>query len=72
LDIWVQRYGLSARETEVFELLAKGRNRVFISKALFISDNTTRTHMKNIYRKLDVHSQQELIDLLEEERKKPV
>ncbi|MEG0504364.1 MAG: helix-turn-helix transcriptional regulator, partial [Raoultibacter sp.] len=57
LDIWVQRYGLSARETEVFELLAKGRNRVFISKALFISDNTTRTHMKNIYRKLDVHSQ---------------
>lgn len=72
LDGWAKRYGLSARETEVFELLAKGRNRVFISKALFISDNTTRTHMKNIYRKLDVHSQQELIDLLEKEDRKPV
>lgn len=57
--------GLSARETEVFELLARGRNRDYISKALFISSNTTRTHMKSIYRKLDVHSHQELIDLLE-------
>lgn len=57
--------GLSARETEVFELLARGRNRDYISKNLFISSNTTRTHMKSIYRKLDVHSHQELIDLLE-------
>lgn len=65
LQEWAERYRLSARESEVFELLAKGRNRVYISKALFISDNTTRTHMKNIYRKLGVHSQQELIDLLE-------
>lgn len=62
---WAKRYRLSAREAEVFELLARGRNRVYISKTLFISDNTTRTHMKNVYRKLGVHSQQELIDLLE-------
>lgn len=68
LDGWAKRFGLSARETEVFELLAKGRNRVYISKTLFISDNTTRTHMKNVYRKLGVHSQQELIDLLEGKR----
>ncbi|MDR2380749.1 MAG: helix-turn-helix transcriptional regulator [Bifidobacteriaceae bacterium] len=65
LDEWVLRYHLSARETDVFKLLAKGRNRVYISKELFISDNTTRTHMKSIYRKLDIHSHQELIDLLE-------
>lgn len=65
LEEWAVRYGLSTRETEVFMLLAKGRNRVYISKELFISDNTTRTHMKNIYRKLEVHSQQELIDVLE-------
>lgn len=65
LEGWAKRFGLSARETEVFMLLAKGRNRVYISKELFISDNTTRTHMKNVYRKLGVHSQQELIDLLE-------
>lgn len=64
-DGWAERYGLSARETEVFALLARGRNRTYISKTLFVSDNTTRTHMKNIYRKLGVHSQQELIDLVE-------
>lgn len=67
---YAERFGLSAREREVFELLAKGRNRVHISQALFISDNTTRTHMKNVYRKLDVHSQQELIDLVERERER--
>ena len=61
--IWAERYDLSPREAEVFALLARGRNRAYISQALFISDNTTRTHMKSIYRKLDVHSQQELIDL---------
>lgn len=65
---YAERFGLSAREVEVFELLAKGRNRLHISQTLFISDNTTRTHMKNVYRKLDVHSQQELIDLVERER----
>ena len=69
LERLAERFQLSARETQVFELLAKGRNREHISKTLFISDNTTRTHMKNVYRKLDVHSQQELIDLLEASEK---
>lgn len=68
LQTWATRYGLSAREQEVFEMLARGRNRAYISKALVVSDNTTRTHMKNVYRKLGVHSQQELIDLVESGR----
>lgn len=63
----VERYHLSDRERDVFSLLIKGRNRTYISQTLFISDNTTRTHMRNIYRKLNVHSHQELIDVLEEE-----
>ena len=67
IDAIAQRYGFSPRETEVFELLAKGRNRVYISQKLVVSDNTTRTHMRNIYRKLEVHSQQELIDVLEKD-----
>lgn len=65
LDACSERFGLSAREREVFEMLARGRNRAYISKALVVSDNTTRTHMKNVYRKLGVHSQQELIDFVE-------
>lgn len=65
MERWAARYGLSARECEVFEMLARGRNRAYISKELVVSDNTTRTHMKNVYRKLGVHSQQELIDLVD-------
>lgn len=61
-----QRYGLTARESEVFHLLAQGLNRLAIARELVISDDTVRTHMRNIYRKLDVHSQQQLIALVRE------
>lgn len=59
--------GLSAREVEVVDLLLKGNTIAAISRKLFISENTTRGHMKRIYRKLNVHSRQELIDALERE-----
>ena len=36
-----------------------------IAKQLFISENTVRSHSKSIYKKLDIHSKQELLDLLE-------
>ncbi len=60
------RYGLTVREAEVFHLLAQGLNRPAIARELVISDNTVRTHMRSIYRKLDIHAQQELIDLVRE------
>ena len=56
---------LSHKETEVLFLLAKGRNSAAIQEALYISAGTANTHMRHIYRKLDVHSQHELIDLVE-------
>ena len=68
-DELIRRYGLSARESEVFALLARGRNLPYISEALFISKNTVRTHLKNIYQKLGVHDRQELIDLVEQASK---
>lgn len=58
---------LSPREIEVFFLLAKGRNRAFIREELVIGDETVKSHVKSIYRKTDVHFQQELIDLIEAE-----
>lgn len=63
--------GLSKREAEVFYLLAKGRNRSFISEQLVISESTAKTHIGRIYRKLGVHSQQALINMIEYERKSP-
>ena len=55
---------LTPRETEVFGLLAHGRSIPYVRDALFISRDTAATHAKHIYSKLDVHSRQELIDLV--------
>lgn len=57
-------YLLSRRETEVLFLLAKGKNSAAIQETLYISAGTANTHMRHIYRKLDVHSQQELMALI--------
>lgn len=57
--------GLTERETEIFVCMARGRNVGFIQEHFVISRNTVKTHVKRIYKKLGVHSQQELIDLAE-------
>ncbi|MEG1826500.1 MAG: LuxR C-terminal-related transcriptional regulator [Gordonibacter sp.] len=61
-----ERSALSPRESEVFTLMAKGRNADYIQGALVISGYTAKTHIANIYRKVEVHSLQELIDLVEQ------
>lgn len=60
------RYLLSRRETEVMFLLAKGHNAAFIQDKLCISKSTAKTHINHIYRKLDIHTQQELLNMVEE------
>ncbi len=59
------RNKLSARESEVFFYLAQGHTRASIAKRLFVSENTVREHVKSIYRKLHIHSKQQLIDLVD-------
>jgi DNA-binding CsgD family transcriptional regulator len=58
-------YLLTTREADLLYLLAKGRNTSHIAKQLFISEGTVHTHTWHIYRKLNVHTQQELIDLVD-------
>ena len=58
-------YLLSRRETEILFFLAKGHNAAYIQEKLFISEGTAKTHIRHIYRKLDVHSQQDLIRTVE-------
>ena len=60
-----QHYRLSARETEVMELIARGNTVARIAEQLVVPENTIRTHSKRIYAKLDIHKKQELVDLLE-------
>ena len=61
-----ERYGLTAREMEVFRLIAKGYSRPAICEELFISESTARSHAHHIYQKMGIHSRDELIALLEE------
>lgn len=61
-----ERYKLSERQQEVLFLMAQGRNAKYIESTLVISLSTVQTHIRNIYRKLGVHSRQELLDLIEE------
>lgn len=59
-----QAHGLTSREEEVLGYLAKGFGSPHIAKVLFISENTARSHMKAIYRKMAVGSRDELIELI--------
>ncbi len=55
---------LTPREIEVAGLILQGNTVSAIARKLFISENTVRGHTKNIYRKMEIHSKQELIDKL--------
>ncbi|MDE8704019.1 helix-turn-helix transcriptional regulator [Adlercreutzia equolifaciens] len=60
-----QRFGLTAREVDVLQLLARGRTASVIQERLVLSHNTVKSHLRHIYSKLGVHSQQQLIDLVD-------
>lgn len=66
-DAAVKRYGLTAREADVMRSLAHGNTAARAQADLGISYNTVKYHVKNVYVKMGVHSQQELIDLLGED-----
>ncbi len=47
---------LSPREREVIKMLDKGLDNLSLARRLYVSESTLRTHLRNIYRKLGVHS----------------
>jgi DNA-binding NarL/FixJ family response regulator len=54
-------YDLTQREKEVLTLLSEGNNYQEIADTIFISVDTVRHHIRNIYRKLHAHSQSEAV-----------
>jgi len=54
-------YNVTSREKEVLNLLSMGNNYKEIAGELFISVDTVRHHIRNIYRKLHVHSRSEAV-----------
>lgn len=63
-DSLANAYGLSKREHEIFGLVAKGYSSRWISESLCISISTVQTHTKSCYRKMGVHSKQDIIELV--------
>ena len=70
MDITVYRqslkdkFELSDRELEVLELLARGDSNNGIAERLHISVNTVKSHIKRIYKKLEISSRLQLMNLL--------
>lgn len=57
------KFGLTARETDVLLLVSEGRSYQKIADTLGISLGTVQGHVKCLYRKLGVHTKQEVIEL---------
>ena len=64
LDELAVKFGLTLRERELVTLVAQGLSNPDISERLFISTNTVKRHMNNIYRKIGIKSRYELLHLL--------
>lgn len=58
------RFGLTRREAVVLELVSLGRTVPQIAEEQCVSPNTVRTHTKGLYRKLDCHTKQDVIDVV--------
>lgn len=67
-EMIAEDYSLTRREAEVLPYLARGRSAKVIADALYVSENTIRTHTRRILEKTDLHSKQQLIDLIEQYR----
>jgi DNA-binding CsgD family transcriptional regulator len=61
---YLDEHGISAREQEIIVLLVEGKTNREIAERLFISENTVKTHVKNIYTKLEVSNRVQLFSLL--------
>ena len=50
----IQHLGISQRELEVLELISNGLSNQEIGERLFVSESTIKTHVSNLFVKLDV------------------
>ena len=66
-----ERYQLSKREIEVVRMICEGWSNREIGEKLYISEHTVKDHIKNIMRKMEVASRNELVAVLLVSRRAP-
>jgi DNA-binding CsgD family transcriptional regulator/Flp pilus assembly protein TadD len=54
------RSNLTASELRVARMAAEGMTNRQIAQALFLTENTIETHLRSVFRKLDIHSRSDL------------
>lgn len=62
-------HGLSKRELEVLWLICEGKSNAEIAEKIFVSINTVKYHVKNIFVKLDVQNRKQLISVSTKSKK---
>lgn len=66
LAVFTEEFQLTATEKEIARLIAQGRSRAVIAETLNYSENTVRNYARVLYRKVGVHSKQELLDRIDD------
>lgn len=64
-----EAYRLTNQERNIMTLIAEGHKRPYICEKLVLAESTVKSHTKHLYQKLDIHSREELLTVLEEQRK---
>jgi two-component system NarL family response regulator len=57
------RPSLTPRELDVLRLVSRGRTNKEMASAMFISEETVKTHMKSLFQKLGVHDRAEAVSV---------
>lgn len=66
-----QQYHLTPREKEFVELIYRGKSNKEIAEMLFLSESTVKTHIYNIFRKMEVKNRVSVICIINEETTEP-
>lgn len=67
MEALASRYGLTPREKDMLGFFAAGRSIPWIAQHEGISEGTVRSHTRHLYEKANVHSRQELLDIIEDQ-----
>lgn len=72
MGVFIEKYALTEREAEILYLIFSGKSNGEIAESLFISGNTLKKHLQNLYRKTGVSKRTQLLGLLRTAGEKPI
>jgi DNA-binding CsgD family transcriptional regulator len=72
LESFFQEYHISNREREIMKLLIQGKSNKDIERMLYISYNTVKNHVYNLFQKLGVNSRWQMLHMVLEARDRQV